>query len=323
VAVYDYRTITKDEVNALMKPLEEKEEVTISAHHDADGITTGVLTSYRLPNTKQVFPKGFGRVQGPVDIMCDMHPNKYTMPLVIDHHPVPEDVEIPNTTNIIHGEEPASLVAWTVFKDYIPKEHWWKVAVGLNGDGQPELIPNEVWDQSRCLLDEHGKFGWSVAKKRNEYRAWPVWGSLSSAINAFCRVDWPVKAFEILKEANTPYDILNNPLVEEYKKKVFSETVRLEKNYKPINLSRLLYWKVSTPYSLTGTLASKLYDLQNKTVFVLNTENNAISIRGILAYYIREKIEHLIDGGGHPGFVGASVKKGVTEGQILEALRGI
>ena len=298
-------------------PQASEEGIAISMHSDADGIAAGVLASYGYKIRKTLFPLTFGGVGGDEAIMLDMMPASEFRGVVIDHHP---PGLLPLAT-IIWGEEPACLIAWELFKDKIPKEHWWKLMVGLMGDGQPELMPNEAWETSKFLLDDYGSF---VSSKGTDYY-WgtPVWMQLSSGINALARGQWAEKAFSVLKEANVPYDILENPFVREYKERIAREENEIFREVKPIDLGHVLFWKIASGYNVTGILASRLYETRKKTAFVLNANNGAISVRGLLAYYIKERLASLVDLGGHRGYCGGILKPNIEIKEVLEALRRV
>lgn len=316
--IYKFKESKVEELRKLL-PIPTPEGITISCHKDADGVTAGVFSSYKYKIKKVNFPRTFGEV-GDEDIMFDMSPATDTDKLVIDHHP--PKLELPNAKLILgSSEEPASLLSFYLFKDVIPKKYWWKLIVGLGGDGHPERLPDEVWDESFLLLDDIGSF--VNSKGKDYYFPNPVWLMLSSCINAFCRTNWPQKAFDLLKEAETPSEILQNPLVKELKGKIYAETTRIFKENKPLDLGKALFWKVTSPYNLNGILAIRLYEIRKKTAIVLNTGNNSISIRGVLAHYLSGKLKGLIDSGGHYGFVGGHLKPDVSIEQLKEAVRSI
>ena len=239
--------------------------------------------------------------------------------VVIDHHPPLK--ELPDAT-IIHGDVPASLISWTMFKDCIPKDEWWKVGVGLAGDNQSELIPTEVWDESATLLDEYGKFFRKKDGKDHHYPM-PIWKLLSSGINAFCRTYNHTEAFKQLKEAKTPFDILENKEIAAEKMKVRKAVSRAINSTSPIKLAHTNLWIVDSNCSVAGELAIRMYESSHKTTMVLNKRTGTFSVRGVLAYYIKDKLVDTIEAGGHPGFVGGELKEGKTTDDLLEALRGI
>lgn len=316
--IYKFGSVDIEELRKLL-PVARPEGIVISCHKDADGITAGVFSSYKYKIRKVNFPPVFGQVMDE-DIMFDMTPKNDCNSLVVDHHP--PKIDLPSARVILSAsEEPASLISWHLFKDVVPREHWWKLMVGLAGDGHPERLPTEAWEASKCLLDDTGSFVYS--KGKDYLFTYPIWTQLSSGINALARANWKEKAFDVLKEADTPYDVIKDPIVQEYKKKISEDTIRVFKESKPIDLGHVLLWQMSSMYSITGILASRLYETRKKTTVVLNTGNNSMSIRGVLARYLQEKLVGIVEAGGHWGFVGGTLLPDATVEQLKEALRRI
>ena len=122
---------------------------TIFFHHDPDGVTSALFTYYHLNKKANVkCPEIFGDTDGwkDGDYMVDMRPTTGDIKgTVIDHHP--NHIE-DRKYELYHEEYPASLITYEMFKEDIPEKDRWKVACGLVGDGQPELIPPEVFIQT-------------------------------------------------------------------------------------------------------------------------------------------------------------------------------
>lgn len=318
--IYRFGSHSLEELRKLLPTEIPADGLTISCHSDADGIASGVFSSYKYKIKKVNFPSIFGYV-GDEQIMFDMSPPTDNRPLlIIDHHPPKLNYSV-STEILGETEDPASYLSWSLFKDSIPEKHWWKLMVGLAGDGHPEKLPNEVWDCSKGLLDDYGSF---VHSKGNDYLfTYPVWNQITSSVNSLCRAGWSEKAFNLLKEAETPYDILEDSIAKEYKDKIMIETIKIFKETKPIDLGSVLLWKINSMYRITGILATRLYETRKKTAVVINTSNNAISIRGVLAKYLQEKLAAIIESGGHYGFVGGVLLPSSTLEQLKEALRRI
>ena len=162
-------------------------------HDDADGITSAVLLAHAFPIKKVNCPEDFGDFEAkadlakgyqPPDLVTDMVPKdpEYSG-LVIDHHPShPEESK--RKYILVWDGIPTTGIVYKLFKDQIPKEYHWKVAVGLCGDGQPELIPAEIWTSCPSLLDSYTvpyeKYG------KITFGKIPVFLKLSAMINAPC-----------------------------------------------------------------------------------------------------------------------------------------
>ena len=182
--------------------------LSVSTHSDADGVIAAVLlstvtriatSSKEHPNCPE-FPSTFGKV-GDVDVVLDQLPqagtvrvNRAPLTVVVDHHP--NHPETP-PYKLVWDSVPTSLIVYEALKDMIPKEDAWKVAIGLVGDGQPELIPSEIWLEHRELLYE---YGWvSESYGQTKFYSYPAYRLLSRAVNDICRANCPEVAFEMAK----------------------------------------------------------------------------------------------------------------------------
>jgi len=285
---------------------------SIRFHHDADGITAGYFTAYN-PKIKEPKLDGwdgkFGDTTGlkAGDWMVDMRPIQNMEGLnVIDHHlPHRED----RAYNLISDEVPASLIAWREFKEDIPKSEWWKLAVGLLGDGQPELIPTEVFESCPQLLTQiktssyksYGK--WSI----NYY---PIYRLLSSYVNSLLRKHDFNEALNLMKYSQKPINIINSIKARAAKASVSKEFERIINTSESYDLDNLAIFIFSSDFRMSGYVASSMQSaLSGKTVLALNRNDGSGSLRGDLAYYWRDKLKHIdyLNIDGHPGFCGASL----------------
>jgi len=281
--------------------------VTIRCHHDADGITTGYFTAYGVPGAKlEIWDGKFGDTTGlkEGDYMVDMRPIQNMKGLnVIDHHgPHREDRKY----NLIIDEVPASLIAWREFKDDIPKAEWWKLAIGLMGDGQPELIPTEVFDSCPQLLTKIKTSSYSsYGKWKIGY--YPVYKLLSSYVNSFLRIGKHDDAINLISYSQSPINILHSSKAIVAKievKKDFENIVKTCDSYQFENLAVFIF---NSDFRMTGYVASALQDsVEGKPIIAINRKDGSGSLRGDLAYYWRDKLKHLeyITVDGHPGFCG-------------------
>ena len=159
--------------------------VTLRCHWDADGVTSGHFASFGINDSQVVvgtYEKGFGDTSQLTkdDWILDMRPSDPKWDgNCIDHH-LPHDKK--HKYRLISDDVPATLITWREFKKDIPKKEWWKIAIGLAGDGQPELIPTEVFQECPTLLknvktsvfQSYGK--WKIS-------TFPLYKLLSSNIN--------------------------------------------------------------------------------------------------------------------------------------------
>lgn len=290
---------------------------TIFAHHDADGVTSAYFAKkhYTDANIKIVEKFGDTSEWKDGDIMVDMRPdNPNIKGTVYDHHfphpPHKYDL-IPNVESPYISVVPATYITWNEFKDEIPKEDWWKIVIGLGGDGQEELVPPEVYALEPTLLlivntytQPTQKYGnWSIPK-------FPLYRMLSSSINSLCRIarEDPEQydvALQLMEETKKPIDLYKNPLVRDAKSKAKLENRRIiqDADYEFFNHLTLVLFE--SKYRMTGYVASAIGS-EMRTVLAIDTTNNSASLRGKLSLYYREKLNSsgLIKMDGHAGFMG-------------------
>jgi len=282
----------------------------IRCHHDADGITTAYLTNFHYPKHEiEIWDGDFGDTTGlkKGDIMCDMRPIQNMEGLiVIDHHgPYKDDRKF----ELVYEDVPASLIAWKQFKDDIPKSEWWKVAIGLVGDGQPQLIPTEVFEQCPQLLSKIKTSSYaSYGKWKIGY--YPVYKLLSSYVNALLRKHEHQEAVNLVRYSQQPKNIINSLKAGLAKQDVKAEFEKIIRGSESFDFGDLAVFIFSSKYKMSGYVASVMQgSLDEKAVMAINRENGSGSLRGDLAYYWRDKLKHLeymiIDG--HPGFCGLKV----------------
>jgi hypothetical protein len=282
----------------------------IRYHHDADGITTAYLASYGIKNAKlEGWDGKFGDTTGlkSGDWMVDMRPMQNMEGLnVIDHHlPHREDRKY----NLISDEVPASLIAFNKYKEDIPKSEWWKVAIGVMGDGQPELIPPEVFNQCPQLLTRVKTSSYqSYGKWKISY--YPTYKLLSSYVNSFLRKRDFENALNLIQYSQQPSNILHSVKAQMAKLDVRKEFENIIKTCDSYDFADISVFIFQSDYRMTGYIASAMQgSLDGKTVMAINRKDGSGSLRGELAYYFRDKLDSLdyllIDG--HPGFCGVTV----------------
>jgi len=329
------QTLSKKEIEELRKKIEPIKKLAM--HDDADGISSAVLLSYIFKINKVWAPEDFGewsitpyKVEGqeqlelPPDACVDMLPaNPKWVGLAFDHHPghLPEDQR---SYQLIHGDVPTAVLIYSLFRDVIPKEQRWKVVVGAVGDGQPELIPPEIWREFPVLLEETVT-SWERYGKI-ETSNFPVYLRLSSGINAVCKL--PAKwylAYQSLRNAKTPWDLLNDSSLKQAKEIIEQERSKVYRETSPIQLRNgIRLWRFESETKVERTVAWELWDKDKRTIVAINTTTGRGSIRGTLATLV---YEHLSSNGfkasGHAGFGGIRLKPGQTFEQVYECLANL
>ena len=311
-----------------------EKNIRVRAHSDADGITSAYFLSWAVKNPKiEIWTGDFGDTTGlkKGDYMVDMKPIQNMEGLnVIDHHfPHPEDRKYnlyPDLKNdcIRYASDiiPATYLVWDKYKEEIPKSQWWKIAIGLMGDGQPQLIPTEVFDL--CPeLSENIKTSIVTNYGKISVNSWPMYKLLSSPINALLRMSEDTKALNLLAMSTTPRHIFNNVDARKAKNEVKSEFNRilglynqdkLNINCEIFDFSKLMIVTYQSDIRMAGYIATQLNSQTGKTILCIDKKTGKGSLRGDLAVYWGDKLKHFeyLTVGGHPGYMGLSVTKDVN-----------
>jgi len=298
-----------------MTKRQQSQKPTIHAHHDADGVTSAYFLYRHLGGKADIyFPPEFGLTDTwkTGDWMVDMRPdNPDIQGTVIDHHPNHDENR---KYKLIWRHYPASLITFELFKEDIPEKEWWKLAIGLMGDGSIEYLPYEVASKHKYLMKEiHTSTYWDSKRgewKINDYQLLKL---LSSPINALCRVGKEDYAFQLLKIAKNPFQLIDNQEAKEAKRQVSDEFARIIKSMKYIILDKLVIVTFSSNMRMAGYIATRVGQdkWSDKTVMAINTETGKLSMRGDLTLYytglLNENIPY-IEISGHPGFSGGKVE---------------
>jgi len=290
----------------------------IYTHHDADGLIAAYLTSFHVKSPKIIVTEKFGDTDNweKDSYMTDMRPIDPSIEgTVIDHHPGhPSLTE--RKYSLIWDNKPASILAWQKYKDEIPKNEWWKTMIGAVGDGQPEKIPFEVWNECPELMQQHKTYiKHSYGEWKTSYRF--AYQLLSSGINAFARYGEHDTALRLIKKAKTPRDIIENAEINRQKSKLsntstgdFVKVISDASIFPMKNLTLCIY--NSPNIRLSGYIASVLASNKDTPcVLAVNEDNGSLSVRGDTANYIRGLLNQLdyVNIDGHDGFCGGRIEK--------------
>jgi len=296
----------------------------IIAHHDADGITSAYFAQFGFGESEIVFPHKFGDTtkfeKG--DVMVDMRPDNPNIEgLVIDHHfphPDKKDRKYKLIPDISKKEfqysrdiVPASLLCWNEYKDKIPKNEWWKLAIGLAGDGQLELMPTEVFKECPSLLkpvktSAYQSYGnWKISM-------YPLYKLLSSPINAFLRKEEYESALNLIKYSDSPYTLYSSEDARIAKNDIKNEFQTAVKDSEIFDYGSLQVIVYYSKYRMSGYIASALQNsMHDKTLMAINKRDGSLSVRGDLATYYKDTLGELdyIEIDGHAGFMGGKLTK--------------
>ena len=144
--------------------------------------------------------------------------------------------------------------------------------------------------------------------------AFPLFYFLSSGVNALCRLGFPLQALDIVNNAKSPLEVLDHQEVRDAVDQIRSEEDSIYRS-KPLvetikNRYIIIRFRTSSPaIRMSGFLASKISSNNpGKTIIAINEENGQVSLRGVLAKYVANKLsEKGFKAGGHPGYCGANV----------------
>jgi len=287
---------------------------SIASHTDADGVCSLVLLSYRVSGRRAYFPENFGELEEDTLICLDMVPvDTEWSGLCIDHHPHHSENR---RYTLIWDRVPTSLIVYRLVRDYIPEEERWKVAVGLVGDNQPELIPVEIWERFPELLDEYHFTNYSYGSVKGG--SYTLYKLLSSGINNLCRVNHPEIAVRILKNAESPLDLIRDQSIREAREIVEKELKRVFEEGFLLEVGKILYFEFSSDLNITSRVATLLWKRDDTTVIVYNRRLGKGSVRGVLSTLIQKKLEDVVPVGGHAGYMGFRIE---PDTELLPVIR--
>jgi len=297
----------------------------IVTHWDADGITSGYFTSFAYPEYELTigdYSKGFGSTEGLTkeDIMCDMRPSdpKWNGTCIDHHFPHSSDRKyklIPDIDNKLYHYAsdiiPATYIAWETFKDKIPKSEWWKICIGLGGDGALDLTPPEVFEECPMLLtpiktSAYQSYGnWKI----NTY---PLYSLLSSCMNSFLRKYDYESAIYAMKFCQSPMELYSLPDVQIAKREVKSDYETCIKDAEIYEFGGLVIVIFSSKFRMSGYVSSSLSSTFNgKTIMAINEKTGSVSLRGTLSPYYKHKLKDLdyLTLDGHNMYMGGKLHK--------------
>ena len=324
----EYYRIKKED---LYQEIKSREPLSVATHRDADGIYSLALLDTVFKVTAVNIPDEFGDYGFPStdpdvpqeDVSCDLGEPRFPdwEGIAIDHHPH-ENVESMKY-KLVKGVVPTGLMVWELFKDRIPKDQWWKAAGACVGDGQPELIPAEIFEACPMLLERRGNLYKSQYNKLSHY-VYDIYKLLSSPINAVCRTGRALEAFKILRICRTPDQVLSHPIFKESQdllnKEIdsifnqFGRDKRVRKNTIILG-NRFIVIPFESDYFIASRIASEVANVEkNYTIIAINERKKEISIRGDHASTVRD----LMVGkgwsiGGHMGYMGGILNRSAQE----------
>jgi len=305
-------------VQSAREELSRMEFNCMSLHRDADGLASGVLLSSVVKVKDFLVNAEFGLLDDRVDIMLDQVPeDPQWTGVVIDHHAHPED----HRYTLYWDYCPTGLIVYRIFGDQIPEKDKWKVAVACVGDGQPELIPPEIWTSYPVLTERrvYPRISYGSLELKSKV---PIYFLISAPINSACRTGQrgAMLAYRILKTARSPLDLLENTALQRMREAVDDEVKRVVSEYKPVDIGKdIVFWGIDSEMWIESYLASWAAGNNRSTVVVVNVKTGKISVRGPLTGLIASLLpEYGISG--HPGFMGGHLQEGQTPNDLYRDL---
>lgn len=303
--------------------MEEDKELKISFHGDADGITSAVLLLKGMDrdlSSEDIVtysPKLFGDTSDNPDIILDQKPNNSTWEgLCYDHHPGhSEDRRYSLESS---DKLPTSGLIYNKFRNKLPDSDKWKMAIGMDGDGQWDAVPSEVWKNNKFLrastsLNSYQKYG------NLNYNTRPVYSCLSTLINAPARLGGSNDALSIFYDARKPVDILFDDYLRECHGKVKKEMKQATNNMKLFEFDDIAYAEYGSEARLWVT--PQLRQESSDTTITLNTNSMKVSVRGPRAIELSKEFRrHNISAGGHKGYCGAILPYDMTKSEFREII---
>lgn len=303
--------------------LKSMEPLTVATHRDADGVYSLALLSKVFDVAMVNVPDLFGDYNEGVSLDLGPPLNRDWRGISIDHH----EHSVPPSYALIRDNVPTGLIVYNLFKDRISREHTWLLAGSLVGDGSPELIPPEIFDQHPILKEERGSLFKSYGKL-NHYR-YPLYTLLASPVNATCRTGRGLQAVQVLLNCRSPEEVLEHPifiedqfLLEQEVERVFDEFGKERKaRRKTIIIGPYLIISFSSKFFIASRIASEISRIEDLTVIALNEERGEISIRGVHGLKVKETLTKMgWKIGGHPGYLGGELG-GRTPEEFIRDLR--
>jgi len=305
----------------------ERLEGTISAHSDADGISSAVLFNTLLSKQREVvFPEHFGDYTEETLCMLDMKPREGYRGYCIDHHP-----EHPSNREytLLWDSVPTGLIIWNNYRERIPREKWWIVGCSCVGDGQPYLIPREVFREEPSLLDRTESLyprESGVLESARIYDS-PVWLQLSSPLNNLAKVGLAQTAYELLKNTSRPIDLITDPAVLDAKERVKEEKKNALRTGIYESIGEVIVGIVDSEVKIESEIARILESETKKTAIILNERRKAGSVRGVLSEELKALFRdgELLIVDGHSGYMGVEIVGNLDESieRIRKHFRGI
>jgi len=322
----EFKNILREKVYPFLKDLEP---ITLASHHDADGVYSAVLLSKIFEIDVIDFPEIFGEYST-ASVSLDLGPptDQSWDGIAFDHHyHLLDEIKY----KLVWNHVPTGLIIYELFKNQIPQEDSWLVTGSLVGDGQPALIPPEIFEDHSVLLEGRASIFQSYGK--TSVYEYPLYSLLAAPVNACCRTGKPYQAYRILKTCQKPDDVISHPVFIADQQTINNEITRVLGEFgkdKSVRRSakvikHFLIASFESKFRIASRIATTLKSAtRSQTVICFNTGMKEISVRGDLSHWLLEKLIPLgWQIGGHPGFVGGRLRDDQNPDDFIEDLRRV
>ncbi len=309
------REYKKEVTEKMLEQYINKDDLTISVHGDADGISSATLLLKAMgrdyDNVKIEFPRLFGDTTFEPDIVLDQAPRDSNYDgLVIDHHDAHWGRD--NDYELVYSPQYcASRLVWDSLKDKIPKGERWKVSIGIAGDGGEDEIPPEVFVEAPSLITETGYTYGKNYGRDLDYSAQHAFVLAKSLLNYGTRMGQSDYSMSKLMQADDVFDIVNDNWLRNAKKQVQNEMKDIYKDNTKGKIEvygYLAFMEYESEYRVW--VAQDVYSRTNKTSIAVNSQDGSFSIRGPLAQLIARMLDRIdgISAGGHLSYAGGKLE---------------
>jgi len=299
----------------LKNRIEESQPLQMAFHSDSDGVASACLLAsiFEVEESKDFpySPSIFGAYREgniAVDLGSPLFPSQWKG-VIIDHHDHPNP-----SYPLIWGRIPTGGIIYEIFKDRIPEDKLWLVVLSLAGDGQPELIPDEIWDALPELWFEQGRVYKDKYRNVKAY-PYPFFSKISPLVNSLCRTGNVMGAYKLVRSARGIRDIIFNSTALRAQRELSDEESRIYAGNDPertLQVEKIGHFSlvlIRSKYHIAGRIAAGLQKGDHySTYIVVNMINKEVSIRGLLAKYVANRLAQ--EGylcGGHAGFTACSI----------------
>ena len=314
--------IEKEIVEKAKEFLSSVEECSLVYHGDSDGVCSAALIYKFLKNKVKMASTndsyGIHVTEHLIErlndtkktIIVDLAANQWDYKkiksgvLLIDHHSTKKDLN--KEKNFIHANPrienpdayiPASLLVYDLLRsiDKNMEKYAWIAGVGVIGDkGDFERV------ETKEKFEDLEFISHIIESNKGVYRKKGI-----------------EKAYEVLKDAETPKDVLDSSLIKAYHKfqKAVNDTILDFKYHSQYFEKKNAYiYKVYNKYKLTSVVATILSSREPDAAFFIYKRDKVLSMSGRcqsarinLAKLMEKLTEGIGSGGGHPPAAAASI----------------